>query len=431
MAKNIDLNKVAVIKIHPAIGVARVSRNSDYFEFFDFHQKPMEERRYMSKGQVGDPHYDKLSIKRQAVKFQAIAYDADGNILGNLSDDARINTDWEANLGNRKLHFRSIKRNREEPSKPILPEIKAVGSTKGVDEIELTGNDPWGLGKKVTLGTLKNNGLFIPPKVTVIGKTDEEDQWNFDDYTGYEFLELTDTTSDGTISVTISGPEGVENIPVLHAWLVVATHRHAFGVTPRQMEDTKIVKPGGIIGYNYDFTRETKENILYFEGEIHDPSGMDKAMFDELNGEYRPGIELCLDDDWMEDEIHDVKPLFYPPGEGHLKPNEIRLRAKGNENEGARPGQLTSGLCSQWQGDMATCLDYWTAENPERATDTDGTSVYLIHADDNKQKRLAGFKNVYEKMDLRPVAEGKYDPEQASVTFTIKESNELGNDTSC
>jgi len=66
------------------------------------------------------------------------------------------------------------------------------------------------------------------------------------------------------------------------------------------------------------------------------------------------------------------------------------------------------------------------------ATDTDGeTSVYLIHADGDKQKRLAGFKNVYEKMDLRPVAVGKYNPEEASVTFTIKESNDMEKDWFC
>lgn len=424
MSNNIDLNKIAVIKVHPAIGVARVSRNSDYFEFFDFHNKPMADRTYMSKGQEGDPHYGKLCIKRQAVQFKAIAYDAEGNMLGNLGDDSRFTVDWKADLANRKLHFRSIKRNREISSKPVLPEIKASGSTKGVEHVELNGMDPWGLGKKVPLGTLKNNGLFIPPKVTIVGKTDNEDDWEFDDYTGYEFLELTDTNSDGTISVAVSGPDGVENVPVLNAWLVVAVHRHAFGITPRQMEDAREIKPGGIIGYNYDFTRETQENILYFEGDIFDPTGMDKAMFDELNGEYRPGLELCLDSDWMEDEIHDVKPLFYPPGEGHLKPNEIRLREKADDTQGVLPGQLTSGLCSQWQGDMATCLDYWTAENPERATDLDdiGTSVYIVHADGDKQKRLTGFKNVYEKMDIRPVAEGEYDAEEGTVTFKIKES---------
>lgn len=421
MDQNIDINSIAAIKVHPAIGVARITRNSDYFEFFDFYSKPISERQYMSKGQPGDPHFGRNSLKRQAVKFQAFAYDSEGNLLGNLCDDPGFEIDWNADLANRKVHFRSIKRNRENPLRPVLKEVKATGSTTGQDSVELEGRDPWGLNKVVPLGTLHNDGLFVPAKVSIVGKLDNEDEWNFDDYTGYEFLELTDTTCDGTISVKVSGPAGELDIPVFPAWLIVAAPRHGVGITPGQMEQTTKVLPAGIIGYNYDWIRETRENVLNFEGDISDPTGLDTPMFNELNGEYRPGIELCLDNDWMEEDIFDVKDLFYLQGQGFVKENEIRMRPKGPGLGGAQPGQLTSGLCSQWQGDMATCLDYWTAENPEEATDFDGETIFVIHAEGNKKERLSGFRNVYEQMDLRPIAEGKYDPLTNTTTFDIIE----------
>ena len=64
-----DLNNVVVLKIHPAIGIARVSKND---EFFVFGTNPTH---YKSNG----------LMKRQAVQFRIFAYAANNIGLGELT----------------------------------------------------------------------------------------------------------------------------------------------------------------------------------------------------------------------------------------------------------------------------------------------------------------------------------------------------------
>jgi hypothetical protein len=77
-----------------------------------------------------------------------------------------------------------------------------------------------------------------------------------------------------------------------------------------------------------------------------------------MNGEYAPGMELCLNPTMM---LPDPAAAFHPRGEDHIGENEIRPRyVHGTVEHGA----LTAGLCSAWQTDLNACLDYWTAEFP-------------------------------------------------------------------
>ena len=76
-----DLADVAVFKIHPAIGCARLANNDEFYEFFEYEEK-------RKAGQAQDLKYmsvrnGKHWIMRQAVRFRIFAYRSDGARSGN------------------------------------------------------------------------------------------------------------------------------------------------------------------------------------------------------------------------------------------------------------------------------------------------------------------------------------------------------------
>ena len=79
-----DLANVVAFKIHPAIGVARLANNDDYYEFFDYEEKrkagQAQSLTYMTK------RNGKHWIMRQAVQFKIFAYQSDGSELGELTE---------------------------------------------------------------------------------------------------------------------------------------------------------------------------------------------------------------------------------------------------------------------------------------------------------------------------------------------------------
>src|SRR5687768_4831598 len=80
-----DLSDVAVFKIHPAIGCARLANNDEHYEFFDY-----EEKRQAGQAQsltYMTPRDGKHWMMRQAVRFRLFAYRADGRELGELTED--------------------------------------------------------------------------------------------------------------------------------------------------------------------------------------------------------------------------------------------------------------------------------------------------------------------------------------------------------
>jgi len=86
-----DLSDVAVLKIHPAIGIARVSKNDDYFTF----------------GEIPDAYKSNGLLKRQAVKFRLFAYGENHVGLGEITPEIAANLGaeliWSAKVANRKV----------------------------------------------------------------------------------------------------------------------------------------------------------------------------------------------------------------------------------------------------------------------------------------------------------------------------------------
>src|SRR5207249_2678928 len=85
------LSDVVVFKIHPAIGVARVANNDDYYVF----------------GQTPANYKSGKKMKRQAVQFRIFAYGDNHVGLGELTDAVMtslgITAVWSARMANRKI----------------------------------------------------------------------------------------------------------------------------------------------------------------------------------------------------------------------------------------------------------------------------------------------------------------------------------------
>ncbi|HWX29514.1 MAG TPA: LodA/GoxA family CTQ-dependent oxidase [Steroidobacteraceae bacterium] len=331
-----DLADVAVFKIHPAIGCARLANNDDYYEFFEYADKrkagQAQSLKYMSMRD------GKHRIMRQAVRFRVFAYRSDGSEIGELTEAIMgrlgITASWTASVANRKLNVWS---------QGQTPVVAAQASAVAGETKRLEGDNPWRQGK-VWLGEITGNGLFIPPKSGVYRKTENTVIPPYGSHRSDNGI--LDTTSDGSISVSLAG---AGNLPIVPACVIVAPQDHSPDVNPEQIDDNR----------NRDFVKETRQllDIPQNASLVGVGYGMDILMIKTMNAEYSPGMEICLDGGVA---LPNPAEAFYPRGQQHIDQNEIR------PNYGvAKHGQLTAGLCSAWQTDLSACLDYWTSSYPK------------------------------------------------------------------
>ena len=337
MAVPNDLADVAAFKIHPAIGCARLASNKDYYEFFDYEEK-------RKAGQAQSLKYMSLRdgkhwIMRQAVRFRIFAYRADGREIGELTADVMkqlgLSATWTANVANRKLNVWS---NGETPA------VEAKASAAAGETKRLEGDNPWRLGK-VWLGEICGDGLFIPPMGGAYRKTEANAIPPYGSHRSDNGV--LDTTSDGSISVSLTG---AGNIPVVPACVIVAPQDHSPDVGPGQVDNSQ----------NKDFVKATRQLLQIPQNAALAGVGygMDIAMMKTINADYNPGMEICLDGDVA---LPNPAGAFYPRGQQHIDASEIRPNYAS-----AKPGQLTAGLCSAWQTDLNACLNYWTSTFPNQ-----------------------------------------------------------------
>jgi hypothetical protein len=262
------------------------------------------------------------------VRFRIFAYRSDGREIGELAADVMsqlgLGATWTASVANRKLNVWS---------NGATPAIEAQASATAGETKRLEGNNPW-RPSKVWLGEITGDGLFIPPMGGVYRKTANN---AIPPYGAHRSDNgVLDTTSDGSISVTLTG---ADNIPVVPACVIVAPQDHSPDVGPGQINNSQ----------NKDFVRETRELLQIPQNAALAGIGygMDIAMLQTINADYNPGMEICLDGDVA---LPDPAGAFYPRGQQHIDTNEIRPNYAS-----AKPGQLTAGLCSAWQTDLNAC----------------------------------------------------------------------------
>ena len=339
-----DLSDVVVFKVHPAIGIARVSMSDDYYVF------GRDPGNYKSGG----------LIKRQAVQFRVFAYGDNhvglGELTADVMDNLGITAVWSASVANRK-----IARLEGTPLGGTDFVISAAASSDDENGGTLVGSLPeFEEGEVIPLGQITATGLFIPPMGGVFRRTAGEP------VPPYPALSQTvaDTSSDGSVSVRLVR-DGQE-LPVLPACIVVAPQDFSPDANPPQN-----------LG---DFLREELQiSPSAPPGNIHNQTAraLDEAVLKPATQAFDPGYEVCLAD--SRSEVIDVRSVFYQSSQDPLvDPREMRVRYQSAPgDQGAVPGQLTSGLCSPWQGDFTACVGYWTENLPTQAYLDEDTSTVI------------------------------------------------------
>ncbi|TYC68291.1 hypothetical protein FMN63_11450 [Stappia sp. BW2] len=332
-----DLSNVSAFKVHPAIGVARLANNDDFYEFFDYQAvRDAGNAQSLTYMTVQEGHH---WMMRQAVRFRVFAYDEDGKDLGELSSDVMTNLGidavWHVTVANRKLN------NFSDGSTPV---IEASGSASGSEVTRLEGANPW-RESNVWLGDLHGNGMFVPPKGGVYRRDKNTVIPPYGSHTSDNGVQ--DTTSDGMVTVELSD---INDVPVIPAGVLVAPQQHSPDVNPGDINN----------GRNLDFIAETRKLLNIPEDAPLTGAGyaMDFAIMSTMNAEYAPGMEICLN---RGNALPDPAGAFFPRGQNHIA--EAEIRPAYGEN-GADFGALTAGLCSAWQTDLNACLNYWTSEFP-------------------------------------------------------------------
>lgn len=328
-----DLDDVVVFKIHPAIGIARVSKNDDYYVF------GADPGTYKSNG----------IIKRQAVLFRVFAYGENHVGLGELTpqviNDLNVTAVWSAKVSNRK-----VARLEGTPLSGTEFVISAQASSDDANSGELIGSLPqFAEGGAIHLGQIMPNGLFIPPKGGVYRRSPGDPVEPFPALS----KKVADTTCDGSVTVRLTHHGG--NLEVLPACIVVAPQ----DFSPDTNESLTL----------YDWLKNELQIPTMGGGTIHNQTAraLDEAALKPATPDFSPGFEVDLGS--HRSEVVDLKSIFYQSSQNpHVDPREIRVRYKlSPADQGAVQGQLTSGLCSTWQGDFVACVDYWAEHLPGEA----------------------------------------------------------------
>jgi len=341
-----DLSNVIVFKLHPAIGVARLSDSDEYFVF------GRDPGTYKSNG----------LMRRQAVQFRIFAYGEDHMGLGELTpavmETLGIKATWSARVGNRK-----IAKWRNVPLGGTDFVISAQASSDDANAGKLIGRLPdFAEGAEIPLGQITGTGLFIPPKGDVFRQTANEP---IEPYPARSKT-VADTTCDGSVTVTLAHEQ--RTLPVLPACIVVSPQDFSPDVNPDPT-------PGEML---LEFLKDGLQIPSSVPpGNLHNQTAraIDHAALRPATSDFAPGIEVCMGG--SRTEVLDLKGIFYQTSQDPtVDPREMRVRYKTSPTDpGAVLGQLTSGLCSPWQGDFTACVGYWGEHLPTEAFLDEDSSV--------------------------------------------------------
>lgn len=403
MAYSGNAADIGFFKIHPAIGVARLADGPDSYEFFDYHAKreagEVEYKTEISPGQ--------WRWKRQDVQYKIFAYGSDGIGLGEVTaeymESQGMTASWDARVANRKMFHRG---------NAAKLEATANGDANN-GELVATNPYPWRTGPEddIHLGAISADGLFSAPKGGVYREDNTKRIFNYSEgFTRY--AGVTDTTSDGTISVKITGA-GADDKPVVAACVVVAPQDQAPDLTPAMVNSGTI--RSWPVQTKKDLGFPGKSRVIHNKAEA-EAFGMDQLMWLTMNGDYSPGLEVNMSPSGYSQEAPMKNPAnaFYDTqsaggvtvdGNKVVSQYEIRPRyADALIPSEVDHGMLTSGLCSTWQTDMTACVGYWGATFPRsvkyedqnrpyptyRRTANDRNTAYSVAEDYNAYKDTMG-----------------------------------------
>lgn len=199
-------SKIDNIAIYPPIGIARIGNSPEHFL--------ASETPGVEPIPSGGYKDDQGRIKKQAVKFKVYAFDKDGNVLGEITNqDSKIN--WHVHVANVKAAWYEFNNALDLPQAGIpskyrnKPENDRTQLAIKPTPIEINGENVTGnsfddgefYGKKVNLGSVEtdNEGrvIFVP------GNGDAESKDNIPPTTFANNEGWHDDTCDGIIRATV------------------------------------------------------------------------------------------------------------------------------------------------------------------------------------------------------------------------------------
>ena len=210
--------KIAAIKIHPAIGIARLGNSPS--EFFLGPEEPGVHPR-----PPGGYRDAQGGIKRRAVRFRLYAYDAKGKLLGEItSREAHI--EWTVHLANTKaewmkfdgLNANAPRRNADVADRGSLIIDPGPRTISGRNKAALFNTGKF-LGKTVKLGEIRSDakarllvlggfGHSSSPTGKPLTTFANNDGWH-------------DDVSDGSINAKVTLKKGNQTFDAAGAWVIV------------------------------------------------------------------------------------------------------------------------------------------------------------------------------------------------------------------
>ena len=344
-------SNVELLKVHPAIGVARLSRNEDYYVFGE---KPDA---YKS---VQDVDGESVNIiKRQAVRFFISSYTSAGAYIRDYSaseiDAMGIDAVWMSKLCNRKIS--------EQLGRDPVYEVHGESRSDN-DDGRITGRMDASAqfdfpATGIELGQLNSVGLFLPSQVSVVPRVAGSTMPAFG---GLHTAEYLDGTADGAVTVELTDRASGDRIgvPVLPAWVVIAPPDFA----PDQLDSEVYAHRG----------RENLDDWLVRQLNMPAAANVtarqfDRRVLENCTSDFAPGIEASFGR-LLSAMGGNLRPLFYSSaatrGMGDIRLDPAR----------ANPGDMTYGLCSPWQYDFRACgCHFWAAQRPDTATRDDDSGI--------------------------------------------------------
>lgn len=321
---------IALIKVHPAIGFARLSTNDDTFV----------------AGEPQDRYKSDNRIKRQAVQFRLFAYDAHGRGIEELTPtrlaELGLTVTWTATIGNLKIASRTTREPRYAVS------ASARSDQDGGQLVGACGD--FAEGQQIPLGQILPDGLFIPP---LAGVFRDDASRPIPDYTGMYVDWAIDNTGDGPVTAELRDSSGALVRPdVLGAWVVIAPPDFAPDF------DDPTDAPGNQTLLQSLVALLNLPNAAPVTPINATARALDRSVLQRGTGNFLPGIEVSAPHRTM-----------FADAAVTADADELRIRRKTEQSGlGAEPGELTVGLCSPWQFDFIACgCSYWPNHRPDVA----------------------------------------------------------------
>lgn len=325
-------SEIASIKVHPAIGFARVSPNEDFYVFGD---------------QV-DEYKSSNQIKRQAVQYKLYGYDSGGNGIEELTpvrlSELGLSVVWQADVANLKIAKR--------PGRGDSFAIKANARSDSSDGLLFGKCGDFEEGQSIPLGKIRSDGVFIPP---VAGVFRQDASVPIPDSAGLHSSTVTDNTCDGFIkAIIIDDATGDEvSVPVIDGYVVVSTPDFA----PDWDDDPTV-------GPTFEKSLlQTLESLLGLPNTAPATPvnaaarALDQSVLRTGTGDFAPGIE-----------INPLNASMFEPAAATGDPDEVRVKHKDGTGAGIEPGDMTFNLCSPWQYDFKACsCHFWPNHRPDVA----------------------------------------------------------------